>query len=214
MGALNTGRAPIDYVSNMPHDGFREMLPFVADLYKQNTTTISQEKLVYWYRQSPAAATNDGGTTENTASQLQYEFPPTQVVQDRVFFSAILNRHTDVSVSIGGTIVAASWTDIPDGKVGHFHRSVDFGGRTGPVVVSLARSGQSILSGTGDAIGSSGQHWNMWVGSASGSASSGTPTSLGDEVCVNGTSVTAFKGLCSFSCSLGYCPVGACQCTA
>jgi hypothetical protein len=210
-----TGKAPVDYVSNMPHDGFREILPFAADLYKHNTTTISEEKLVYWYRQSPATATNDGGTTGNTALQLQYEFPPSQVVQDRVFFSAILNGHADVSVSIGGTVVAASWTDVPDGNVGHFHGSVNFGGRTGPVVVSLTRSGRSILSGTGAAIGSSGNHWNMWVGSASGSASSsGTPISLGDEVCVNGTSVTAFKGLCSFSCSYGYCPVGACQCTA
>lgn len=212
---MTTGQAPFDYVSNMPHDGFREILPFAADLYKHNSTTISQEKLVYWYRQSPAATTDDGGTTGNTASQLQYEFPPAQVVQDRVFFSAILNEHADVSVSIGGAAVVASWTDVPDGNVGHFHGSVDFGGRTGPVVISVSRSGQSILSGTGEAIGASGQHWNMWVGSASGStSSSGTPTSLSDEVCVNGTSVAAFEGLCSFSCSLGYCPMGACQCTA
>lgn len=120
---MATGQAPFDYVSDMPHDGFREILPFAADLYKHNTTTISQEKLVYWYRQSPAAATNDGGTTGNTASQLQYEFPPAQVVQDRVFFSAVLGEHADVSVSIGGAAVAASPLDGCSGwQCGPFSR--------------------------------------------------------------------------------------------
>lgn len=220
MGAMATGKAPFDYVSNMPHDGFREMLPYMIDMYAHNTTTIQEEKVVYWYRKTPAALCNDGGTTGNTASQLQYEFPPSQIVQDRVFFSAILSGEADVSVSIGGTTLAANWTDVPDDKIGHFHGSVDFGGRTGPVVVTVSRSGRVLISGTGVDISTSCdvggfQNWNLWAGSASGSISSSvSPTPLSEQVCVAGTSVESFAGLCSFSCNLGYCPVGACQCTA
>lgn len=220
MGAMATGQAPFDYVSNMPHDGFREVLPYVIDMYVHNTTTIAEEKLVYWYRKTPAASCNDGGTTGNTASQLQYEFPPAQVVQDRVFFSAILEEEADVSVTIGGETVAASWTAVPDDKIGHYHGSVEYGGRTGPVVVTVSRAGQTLLSGTGVDISTSCdvnglQNWNLWSGSASVSTTSSvSPTSLSDQVCVAGTSVESFAGLCSFSCNLGYCPVGACQCTA
>lgn len=220
MSAMTIGRAPFDYVADMPHDGFRDMLPFAADLYKNNQSTVTQEKLVYWYRKMPAAACGSGQTTGNTAWQLQYEFSPAEVVQDRVFFTAILGSRADVSVSIGGAAVAAKWTDVPNDNVGQYHGSVDFGGRSGPVVITISRSGQQILSSTGVAIGSGCdaggmQNWNVWVGSASGSAAvSKAATSLSEEVCVNGTSVTGFEGLCSFSCNLGYCPVGACQCTA
>jgi len=33
------------------------------------------------------------------------------------------------------------------------------------------------------------------------------------QVCINGTSVSGFSGLCEFGCHLGYCPIGACVCT-
>lgn len=220
LGAMTIGRAPYDYVSNMPHDGFRAILPYQADMYVKNTTTITQEKLVYWYRKTPAALCNSGGTTGNTAWQLQVEFSPADVVQDRVFFSAFLASNADVTVSIGGASVAAKWTDIPDNYIGHYHGSVEFGGKTGPVVVTISRNGQTVMSGTGVSISTSCatggmQNWNMWVGSAGGSASiSATPTDLGKEVCVAGTSVGNFVGLCEFTCNLGYCPFGACQCTA
>ncbi|POS71414.1 alpha-1,3-glucanase [Diaporthe helianthi] len=175
MSAMTIGRAPFDYVADMPHDGFRELLPFAADLYKNNQSTVTQEKLVYWYRKMPAAACASGHTTGNTALQLQYEIPPTQVAQDRVFFTAILSSNADVSVSIGGVTGAAKWTDVPNDNVGQYHGSVEFGGRSGPVVIAISRSGRQILSSTGVAIGSGCeaggmQNWNVWVGSASGSA--------------------------------------------
>ncbi|KAJ5971679.1 Glycoside hydrolase family 71 [Penicillium vulpinum] len=41
----------------------------------------------------------------------------------------------------------------------------------------------------------------------------GTSPNLDDQVCVEGWGMGDFIGLCEFSCSLGYCPVGACVCT-
>lgn len=41
MSAMTIGRAPFDYVADMPHDGFRDILLFVADLYKNNQSTVT-----------------------------------------------------------------------------------------------------------------------------------------------------------------------------
>lgn len=97
LGAMTKGRAPIDYVSNMPHDGWRLTLPYSIDMYVRNTTTITHEGVSVWYRKQPAAACDAGDTTANTASQLQIEFDPASVMQDRVFFTAVLGSAADVS---------------------------------------------------------------------------------------------------------------------
>jgi hypothetical protein len=66
--AFTIGDAPYNYVENMPHDGWRELLPFLIDTYKFGTAEVTTEKLVVWYRTSQASACADGGTTGNTAS--------------------------------------------------------------------------------------------------------------------------------------------------
>jgi|TARA_R110002003_G_scaffold279_12_gene18112 hypothetical protein len=40
--AFTTGRAPYNYVENMPHDGWRTLLPFLISMYKTGTASISQ----------------------------------------------------------------------------------------------------------------------------------------------------------------------------
>lgn len=56
-------------------------------------------------------------------------------------------------------------------------------------------------------------NWNAWVGSATGSSASATPAlNLTEQVCILGTGVSGYLGLCDFSCNLGYCPTGACTC--
>ncbi|OLN85639.1 Mutanase Pc12g07500-like protein 5, partial [Colletotrichum chlorophyti] len=220
LGAMRTGRAPIDFVADMPHDGWREILPFAIDMYVRNITTIASEKLVFWYRKQPAAACDSGMTTGNTASQLQLEFAPTDVSQDRVFYAAVLGSSATVSVTIGGITQTGTWSKSPEDGVGLYSGSVPFNGNLGDVVVTISRGGGSTLSGSGVAIsaqcGTGGlANWNAWVGSASGGAvADPTPTSMDDQVCINGTSIDSFSGLCSFACSLGYCPLGACLCTA
>ncbi|KAK8085672.1 hypothetical protein PG997_006943 [Apiospora hydei] len=121
--AFTVGKAPFNYAADMPHDGWRLFLPFVIDLYKNRKATIENEGLSVWYRPSPAAACGDGWTVGNTASQLLLEFPPAEVAQDKIFFSALLAAHQSVTVTVGGVQVAAEWTSQPAYGSGMYHGS-------------------------------------------------------------------------------------------
>lgn len=137
------------------------------------------------------------------------------MVQDKIFFSAILASapDDDVSVTMGGVALAdARWTATPDGSsaAGRYHGSAAFdaaAGDTGEVVVTVLRGGVEVVQVVGREVSSECvggevgyENWNAWVGyDVSGVVVSGTPTSMDALVCVNGTSVTAFEGLCSFA---------------
>jgi hypothetical protein len=55
--------------------------------------------------------------------------------------------------------------------------------------------------------------WNAWVGQASGRTVNTSPAlGLDEQVCIEGTGVGNYAGLCSFACRYGYCPLGACTC--
>ncbi|PYI33812.1 alpha-1,3-glucanase/mutanase [Aspergillus indologenus CBS 114.80] len=216
--AFETGDAPYNYVEGFDHSGWRQFLPYVIDLYKYNETNIDKEGLVTWYRLNAAGACPDGGTTGNTVSQLQLEHWPKDIVQDKIFFSALLGQAGDISVTIGGVNVGATWTNTPSGGVGIYHGSVSFEGHSGSVVISVTGStgtitvgGQDISSGCweGDQV----ENWNAWVGYSMGGAVDADSPKLNKEVCIEGWGMGDFNGLCSYSCSLGYCPVGACVCT-
>ncbi|KAK9318864.1 glycosyl hydrolase family 71-domain-containing protein [Lipomyces orientalis] len=218
--AFSIGQGPYNYAANMPHDGWRLFLPFVIDTYKNGIASISQEGLVSWYRLNPATACAVGGTTGNTASQLQIEFEPYGIVQDKVFYSALLASPATVTVSIGGVVQTGTWENTPDGGIGIYHGSVPFNGNTGEVVVTISRSGATIAQVDGDSITTSCTNgitnWNAWVGSTTASNDiSATPSlTVSEQVCINGTGANNFEGLCNFTCYYGYCPVGACTCTA
>ncbi|KAK9241814.1 glycosyl hydrolase family 71-domain-containing protein [Lipomyces tetrasporus] len=203
---LTIGQGPYNYAANMPHDGWRLFLPF--------------EGLVSWYRLNPATACATGETTGNTASQLQIEFEPYGIVQDKVFYSALLASSATVTVSIGGVVQTGTWENAPDGGIGIYHGSVPFNGDTGKVIVTISRSGTTIAQIVGQSITTSCtdgiENWNAWVGSATATNDiSATPSlTLSERVCVNGTGANNFEGLCSFTCYYGYCPIGACTCTA
>jgi hypothetical protein len=220
MDAFTIGEAPYNYATGMPHDGWRLFLPFLIDTYKNGIATITEEGLVGWYRLSPAAACATGGTSGNTASQLQLEFPPASIVEDAIFFSALLGSAATVTVSIGGTTLAGAWTRTPQSGIGVYHGSVSFTGHSGAVVITLSRGGKTIASFTGPAISSSCPNgitnWNAWVGSATGGSISATPPlTLAQQGCINATGANNFAGLCSYACQFGhYCPQGACVCLA
>jgi hypothetical protein len=58
-------------------------------------------------------------------------------------------------------------------------------------------------------------NWNAWVGSATGLklAEAVSPKlAIDKQQCIRGTAKGNFKGLCEFTCSYGYCPIGACVC--
>ncbi|KAH0014932.1 carbohydrate-binding module family 24 protein, partial [Aureobasidium melanogenum] len=205
-------------------------------MYKNGKASILTEDLVSWYRRSPGTACASGGTTGNSASQGQQEYPPALVAQDRVFFSALLMSYADVTVTIGSTTQTGTWKNTPSGGSGIYHGSVSFGGR-GAVSVKISRNGKLIMQMDGASITDSCtnniENWNAWVGSASATGSgsrpgsvstasstlktpatapSSTPTSGTGSFCIAGTGKGNLAGLCSFSCNYGYCPSNACTC--
>lgn len=100
----------------MPHDAWGLSLPYLIDTYKNGVGAIDNENLYVWHRLSPATACNNDFTTANTATQLQIEFLPWDVVTDRVFFSALLIAGASYTVTIGGKAAASEsfdWTSIP-----------------------------------------------------------------------------------------------------
>jgi hypothetical protein len=218
MELFTPGRGPFNYAENMPHDGWRQFLPFIIDMYKTNQSTVTQEGIVSWYRLSPSSACADGKTVGNTHTQLQREFPPGEVSQDKIFFSALLASQQPVTVTIGGVNLDAEWRSTPAGGAGIYHGSVAYGSNTGTVVVtvgSMVFTGESISTNCNRVTGQNGlTNWNAWVGSTTGATVHVESPDLGDQVCVRGTGVNDFAGLCSFACNYGYCPTGACTCTA
>lgn len=215
--AFDTGNAPYNYAEYLDHSGWRQFLPYLIDLYKFNSTTSGTEGLVAWYRLNAAGSCPDGGTTANTASQLQREYHPKDVVQDKIFYSALLSQPGDISVTINGVNVGATWTNTPSGNVGIYHGSVSFAGRPGDVILTVTTSsGLLTVEGARISDGCSVkgvENWNSWVGYTMGNALSGISPDLDREVCIQGWGMGDFNGLCGFACSLGYCPVGACVCT-
>ncbi|CDM36417.1 CAZyme family GH71 and CBM24 [Penicillium roqueforti] len=219
MEAFEVGEAPFNYATEMPHDGWRATIPFWADMYKDGTAEVTEETIIAWYRLTPGAACDSGGTSGNTASQLQVEFPPAEIAQDRIFFSAVLGSFSGAVVSIGDWTQTVGWFDVPDDDVGVYYGDVAIGAHRGPVTVSLMRDNVIIATIEGKAISSTCEHgvqnWNAWVGSTStGETVSARPTRLlSEQVCMNGTGANNFAGLCGFACRYGYCPLGACTCT-
>ncbi|RDW91852.1 hypothetical protein BP5796_01246 [Coleophoma crateriformis] len=219
-GAFDVGGAPYNYALDMPHDGWRLFLPYVIDLYKSGTASVTEEGLVAWYRLSPGTACPTGGTSGNTALHYQLEFEPYEVAEDKIFFSALLGSSTTVTVTVGGEDLGAAWSSTPAGGVGIYHGNVSFTGKTGAVEVKISRSGNIVASINGPSITDSCtgdiENWNAWVGQSTGSTIAAVSPSLAvcDQVCTAGKGTGNFEGLCSFTCALGYCPIGACTCTA
>lgn len=146
----------------MPHDHWRDLLPYYIQAYKTGKPGITKEKLHFWYRLSPAAAGSSDGTAGN--APWQPSTSPNVVVQDKVFFTALLTSPATVTVQIG-----SNETDIlSSNEVGAFHSSVPFNGRTGAVTVSIVRGSDVVVSEAGPAITNSPPNgltnYNAWVG--------------------------------------------------
>jgi hypothetical protein len=201
----------------MPHDGWRLFLPYVIDVYKTGSASISQEGVVSWFRPNPNSACATGTTTGNTASQLQIVYPPAEILEDKIFFSALLTSSATVTVTVGGVDQSASWAQIPDDGVGIYHGNVSYTG-TGPVVVTVSRGGAPVAQVSGgtitDACTNTIENWNAWVGSDVGDAvSAASPSYLSNMNCTQGTGPGDYAALCAFTCKYSYCP-SVCTCTA
>ncbi|KAI7972723.1 hypothetical protein EIK77_009186 [Talaromyces pinophilus] len=154
------------YVDNMPHESFRDFLPYYIATFKGDTFDISRDQMQYWYRLAPAAAGSECGVLGNDPDQGQTAVDVNSVVQDKVFFSALLMSAATVTVQIGNNTPVSY-----NGVAGINHWSQDFNGQTGAVTFSVVRNGATVKSGTGAEITASTSlsngctNYNTWVGS-------------------------------------------------
>lgn len=170
--------------------------------------------IVAWGRStSTNVDCSTNGTTVNTASQLQIEFPPDQALSDNIFFVVVATGEVDAPiVTIGGTQVSAGWSDfIGSAATGGtiLFGNASFAGLTGEVEIKIESYGTEILSVTGaisENCTSGFTNYNMWTNYELVEAVDGTGSlSIEDYVCTAGTSVEGFSDLCEFTCALGYC---------
>ncbi len=218
MVAFDTGRAPFNYA--LEHDGWREFLPFSIDRYKTGSATITHEGIVGWWRPNPHGACRTGGTTANTASQLQFEFSPTNILEDAIFYSVLLqSRHDKVNVYVGSDMSPAGFYMAPEGGAGLYHGKVALNGRKGRVRIEVWRGGEVVVELAGrmpitDECNNGYANYNAFVQSSQSTPTiSVAPPPVHNLVCVNGTGVGDFEAICGFTCSTGYCPETACVCT-
>lgn len=156
----------LQYVENMPHDSYRDFLPYYIATFKGTDFDISRDQMQFWYRLAPAAGGSTCGVEGNDSDEGQTEVDPNTIVQDKVFFSALLTSSATVEVQIGSN-TAVSY----DGVAGLNHWNQDFNGQTGAVKFSIIRDGATVNSTTGAEITSSTNltsgctNYNTWVGS-------------------------------------------------
>jgi len=151
------------YVDGMPHDRWRDLLPYYIEAYKTNKEpTITSERLHYWYRLSSSTAGSDSGTVGNAPWE-----PPAKVdsvVQDRVFFTGLFESPAVISLQIG--LHPIERFDVK--TAGTYHSSSPFDGRTGAVKVQILRNGAILASGIGEVIvhkpHDGVNNYNAWVG--------------------------------------------------
>ncbi|KAG4420137.1 hypothetical protein IFR04_006700 [Cadophora malorum] len=154
------------YVDGQSHESWLDFLPYYIAKYKGHPFDITRDQMQYWYRTHPAAAGSTCGVVGNNADQGQQELSPNAVLQDGVFFSALLSSPAEVHVQIGNNPVT-----VYSGNSGINHWSQPFNGQTGAPKFSVVRGGSTTGSGTGKAITASTtlangcSNYNPWVGS-------------------------------------------------
>lgn len=226
--AFEIGKAPFNFVEGMPHDGWRHMLPYYISMYKTGSASFDYETIVAWYRLQPNGACGDGGTTGNTALQLQLEFSADAMMRDRIYYTALLSssKNVYVLITIGTTSLTGYFDKSPHGGIGMHQGSVPINGLRGAVTIRLVR-GSILATINGPAIsaancptdiktGKTLNNYNAWVGSNTAPAKGPwkTSASISPMNCTDGFGVYDFDGLCGFACKNGYCPSAACVCLA
>lgn len=163
----------------MPHDAWRQALPFVIDTYKHGIATVEQELVTAWYRLTSLLA--EVGTVGVTvggvdlgASWAQTPFHPVGLYHG----SVVYRSHT-------GNVVITVHTPS-----------------SGAIVFQVNPIASDCSTWNGYT------NYNAYTGFQPGSVVSANPAlNILEQVCMAGFGVNNFAGLCSFSCGLDYCPV-------
>ena len=120
----------------------------------------------YWYRLAPAAGGSECGVQGNNYQQGQTEVDPNTIVEDGVFFSALLMSDAQVTVQIGSNTPVTY-----NGVAGINHWSQPFNGQTGVPTFAVVRNNVVVKSNTGAEISATTDlsngctNYNAWVGS-------------------------------------------------
>ena len=148
------------YVNNNPHDGWRALLPYYIDAYKNgNQASTPTVDILSWAHQpNPVNACGTGGTTGG-----QDGGDPTQYAEDLIDVDVALTAPADISVTIGGG-TATTKSAVPAG-ISHFQ--IPFNGQTGQVVYTVSRNGATVMTVQGTTISSdcTTVNWNAVTGS-------------------------------------------------
>lgn len=210
--AFGIGQAPFPY-GELPHDEWRSILPFVIDMYKNNHSTVTTELATAWYRTAPAQLCSFDGTTANTASQIQIEFAPYEVLEDAIYYAAVLTEApSKVECMIGGTVVPGVQHSGPEGNdAGLYVGSCSFAGHQGSVQIGFSRGGQLIMPELvgkyaieGDCAQWAGHNnFNAYVmGSRAPTTVHAEAADISDLFCVNGTGMPLVEDLVRSSLNL------------
>lgn len=160
------------YVDNMPHDHWRDLLPYYIAMYKNGGTapSVSTDKLSFWYRLTPAAAGSANGVAGNNCKTsinvngYQSCYSPTDIVEDKIFFTALVKEPSTVTLQVGGNQAQQFQATQP----GLNHFSAPFNGQTGVVNFQIIRGESAVAKASGAAIQSTPSNgitnFNAWVG--------------------------------------------------
>jgi hypothetical protein len=136
------------YVNNNPHDGWRAILPYYINQYKNGgnaTYAPSQDVLTWTHGRTSVHACWDGGTTGGPDNAA----PSTDVAQDAIDVDVLLTAPADISITIGGGGAQSRYAER-----GASHFQIPFNGQTGQVVYTLSRNGQQVMQVWGTNIDS------------------------------------------------------------
>lgn len=159
------------YVDGYPHQAWLETLPYQIASYKHAynganaAPTVSADKIVYWFRTSPADAGSTDATGNNCKSNVniygyQQCYPIDQILEDQVFAIVLSANGGSASIQIGN-----NGPQTFNVNKGINFISKPFSGQTGPVTVkhnSASATGQAITSQPNNGKA----NFNAWVGCA------------------------------------------------
>jgi len=160
---IPTGSAP--YVLSSPHESWRALLPYYISKYKGTAYTIVRDQMTFWYRDAPVSGGLLGDVVGNNANLGQTELPASNMVVDKIFFSALLTSPGNVQVQIG-TNPAKTYPGVKG--INHWNQA--FNGQTGEPTFTVIRGGKSVVSTKGKKIGATSSllggltNFNAWVG--------------------------------------------------
>ena len=160
------------YVDGMDHTAWLETLEWQIVAYKHAfdpiaypAPSVKEDKIIYWYRLSPASAGLTSATGNNCPSptnKFPYQecAPIGEVMEDGIFAIALLTAPGSVSIAIGGGAVQT----LEGLQAGINFLSRPFGGEVGVVSVSSSSgvkgSGKEILA---QPVGGE-TNFNAWLG--------------------------------------------------